>query len=142
MPNPTQEIIVKRSVIGKVVGYVFIFFTIALGILLFFAGEIMGTFVFLVGPIILFVFHDEESKIRPILLKISPDGLWTPKHGYKPWSNIKSMRFKYAGNRRPQRYIEIYRGNPFYPDEVIDLGGMNMLKFRLKRELRKYTQVN
>jgi len=34
--------------------------------------------------------------------------------------------------------------NPFflYPDEVIDLDSMNMLTFRLKRELRKYTQVN
>ncbi len=79
---------------------------------------------------------------RRIFLKISPDGLWTPKHGYKPWSGIKSIRFKYSEKSQPGRCIEIYKGDPFTPDEVIELGSMNILKFKLKRELKKYTRVD
>jgi hypothetical protein len=142
MSNAIQEIIVRKSLIDKVAGYFGILFLTVVALLLLIVSKKPGMLLLLAPSIILFFIHDKEFRVRTILLKISPDGLWTPKHGYKPWSNIKSVRVKFAGNRRPQRYIEVYRGNPFYPDEVIDLGSMNMLPFHLKRELRKYTRVD
>jgi hypothetical protein len=142
MSNAAQEIIVRKSLVDKIVGYFCALFLFVVALLLLVVSKKPEALLYLLAPIILFFLIKRESDVRPIFLKISPDGLWTPKHGYKPWSNIKNVRVKYAGNRRPQRYIEVYRGNPLYPDEVIDLGSMNMLPFRLKRELRKYTRVD
>jgi hypothetical protein len=143
MNNPPHEIIIKKSRIDKFIGYTLCTIMFLCGLyMLFTKRDLKGLVLIILCPI-LFIWHDKEFKEAIILLKISSEGLWTPKHGYKPWHNIQKLRFKYTGGGVGgyRRYLEVYRGDPFNADEVIDISSMNILKYILKRKLKKYVQV-
>jgi hypothetical protein len=138
----TQEIIVRKSKLDKIVGYVIILAGFVGGIYILAFRSFWIGLIGILSLIFLLANHNKEYKVRQILLKIAPVGLWTPRHGYRPWKNISKVCFAriYSG-KTYKSYVEIYKGNPFNPDEVIDISSINILKFRLKRELRKYVQV-
>jgi hypothetical protein len=143
MPNLNHEIIIKKSKIDKYTGYILCIIMLLFGLyMLFINGQLKGLILILLCTII-FIWHDKESNEGVLLLKISSEGLWTPKHGYKPWHNIQKLKFKYTGGGSSgyRTYLEVYRGDPFNPDEVIDITSMNILKYRLKRELNKFVLV-
>ncbi len=142
MAGNTQEIVIRKSKADRFLGYACIILVFLWGsYMLFFNSSWKGLIAILLSLILLPI-HTRQFKGLPILLKIAHDGLWTPKHGYKPWGSIFKMRFirVYKG-RTYRQHMEIYKHNSLNPDEVIDLTDRNTFIFKIKRELKKYVLV-
>jgi hypothetical protein len=142
MTNPTDEIIIKKSKVDKYIGYTFCIIAFFAGLYMLLVNKDWRGFIFVLLCPLIYKWHDEEFRGDPIALKISPEGLWTPKHGYKPWATIKRIKFRYVFRGRFwQTYLDIYRSNLDNPDETLDLKNLNYSKWAIKRRLRKYFNI-
>lgn len=111
----------------------------AFGIERFIEGKYLaGVLSVVIGTGFFFLRKTEPKKAKSVI-RINAERLWVRNRGNKPWSTILCIKFRYEG--RDQVYLDLYWSNEIVADEEIDLRGINMSTWRLKRILKRYTRV-
>jgi hypothetical protein len=137
--NLHKEIVIKKTPFPRFAFYIISFILFFAAVQRFTQGRYLIGIVLVIISAFFFYSRRWEPKKAQILLKISHDRLWTRNRGNKPWPSIILIKFRYEGHN--QYYMEIYRSNEVVPDEELNLHGINISIWRLKRILRKYVRV-
>lgn len=135
----SKEIIVKRTPVPRALWYALAVLFTAYGVQRLFQQRYGAVVILLVLSGFCVFLASKERKKPQVILKISEEKLWTRHGGNKPWSSILCIRFRYEGTS--QVYMDIYRSNEVIADEEINLHGVNISVWRLKRILKRCATV-
>ncbi len=134
-----KEVIIKKVPVPKIIYYVISLVLSAAGIAKFLNGDyLLGAILILLSCSFVYLSKWEPKKAQ-ILIKITDEKLWTRNRGNKLWSTILCIKFRYEG--KSQVYMDVYRSNEIVADEELNLQGINISIWRLKRILRRYVKV-
>jgi general stress protein CsbA len=134
-----KEIVIKKVPLPQVVFYIITLILVAAAVEKFWHNRyIIGSVLVIIGAAFLYTSKWEPRKAQA-LIKISDDRLWTRNRGNKPWQAIICIKFRFEGQHNV--YMDIYRSNEVVADEELNLHGINMSIWKLKRILRKYVRV-
>jgi hypothetical protein len=134
-----KEVIIKKVPTRAFVFYIGSAFLLGYGLERLSEGKYFTGIILCVVAVGFFYLKKLEPKKSNELIKITDEKLWTRNRGNKPWNTIICIKFRY--NERRTVYMDVYRSNEIVADEEVDLHGIDMPVWWLKRILKRYVRV-
>ena len=137
----TEEIIIKKSRIEKILMPVFAIFSTTSGIYTLYTKDWKGVILIAWGIILYWLWRIEFKKDRPIL-RITDKNIWVPENGRIAWTAIEKIKFNkdYSG-KYTRRTLEVYKIGQTTPTEIVYIDSINIPRRKLKRILKQLITI-
>jgi hypothetical protein len=140
MTDSTEEIIIRKSRIDKILMPVFATASAVYGIYMVYLKDWKGLGLIACGIIIYLFWKSDYKKDRPVL-RINNKNIWVPGTGRIAWSLIEKIKFNYDFSGPTRSTLEIYKIGQSEPVEIVYIDSISIPRWKLKRILKKLVTV-